>query len=83
MDAVEELDFVVKGIVRNGQVVTETPLVVPDGTHVTIRPTEDGGDSTEGGEPVRLTAEQIRWFREHTERLRARAAVGRDDPRAA
>lgn len=83
MDDEEELDFAVRGVVRGGQVVIDTPLDVPDGTLVTIRPYRNGDVPVAGSDSTPLTGDQIRWFREFTERLRARAMVGRDDPRAA
>lgn len=76
MDDEEELDFAVRGVVRNGQVVSDTPLDLPDGTLVTITPYRTGDIPGVLSEPMRMTEEQIRWFQEDAAWLRARAARG-------
>lgn len=73
MDEDEGLDFAVRGVVRDGQVVIESPLDVPDGTFVTITPYRNG-DVPELMEWHPLTEEQRRWFQEDFKYLRALAA---------
>jgi hypothetical protein len=74
MDEDEGLDFAVRGVVRDGQVVIESPLDVPDGTFVTISPYRTGDIPGLMTEPARMTDEQKRWFEEDAAWLRARAA---------
>ncbi len=74
MDDEENLDFAVRGVVRNGQVVLDIPLDIPDGTYVTISPYQAGDVPELLTEPGRMTEEQIRWFQEDAAWLRARAA---------
>ncbi len=69
----EELEFAVRGVVRNGQVVLDTQLNAPDGTFVTITPYRNG-DVPELEEWPPLTEEQRRWFREDFQYLKALAA---------
>lgn len=74
MDECEGLDFAVRGVVRDGHIVLDAPLAAPDGTYVTITPYRNG-DVPELAEYPPLTEEDVQWFREHTDRLRSRAAA--------
>jgi hypothetical protein len=66
----EPLEFAVRGVVRNGQVVLDTPLDVPDGTVVTVKE-YDKSDYPPVFTPP--TEEQLRWLKSDIARLQERA----------
>jgi hypothetical protein len=71
MDDEEPVEFTVKGVVRNGQVVLEAPLDVPDGTFVTIQRYCLGDIAGEAWPPP--TPEQLQAIRDDLAWLRAKA----------
>lgn len=73
MDDADELDFAVRGVVRDGKIVLDAPLDAPDGTFVTVSPYRNG-DIPGLTEWKPLTEEQMRWHREDVKYLRALAA---------
>ncbi|HEX4606881.1 MAG TPA: hypothetical protein VH092_01625 [Urbifossiella sp.] len=69
-DLVERGGFAVKGVIRNGQVVLDAPLDLPDGTPITVKEFDESDYPAVWEQP---TPEQQRAIRADLDYLRVKA----------